>query len=122
MLMQRYLAVLATALLFGYAAPASSSDANKTLSEALERALPSLVSSGDYWSTSKLYFQLASARSRMNEAAAACAALSQSLDYYRKALAKDTGAPLYEVAPAGGDDAGMQEIRSKFHCTRAQFG
>ncbi len=120
---QRYLAILTTAFLFGCAAmaPASSSDADRRLSDALEQALPSLESSGDYLTASRLYFHLATARSRLNETGAACAALSQSLAYYRKALAKDTGSPLHEVS-SGDDGDGMQEIRSKFGCTRAQFG
>jgi hypothetical protein len=119
---QRYLAGLTTAFLLGCAStPALSSDTDRRLSEALDQALPSLVSSGDYLNASRLSFHLATARSRLNETGAACAALSQSLEYYRKALAKDTGSPLHEVSSGDGGD-GMQYIRSKFGCTRAQFG
>ncbi len=124
-LIQRYVVVSIAASLLGCAAvvPASSSDADRRLSDALEQALPALVSSGDYRSASKLSFQLASARSRMNETAAACSALSQSLAYYRAALSKETGEPVYAAASNGGtQDDGMQEIRSKFGCTVAQFG
>ena len=79
--------------------------------------MPSLLSSEDYWSASKLYFQLAAARSRLKETAAACTALSQSLAYYRKALAKTSGAPLEEAASvAGSIDEGLAEVRSKFGC------
>jgi hypothetical protein len=109
-----------TALLFGYATTASAGsapDADKQLSEALEQAMPSVLSSQDYWSASKLYFQLAAARSRLNESAAACTALSQSLDYYRKAIAKATGAPLDAAA---SNDEGLAEVRSNFGCTNVR--
>ncbi len=122
-LAQRYLAIGMTALLLGYATVASAGsmpDANKQLAEALEQAMPSVLSSQDYWSASKLYFQLASARSRMNETAAACTALVRSLAYYRKALAKATGAPMGEAVNVSGNDEGLAEVRSKFGCTNAR--
>jgi len=123
-LFQRCVVVSVVAFLLGCAAvPVSSSDADRRLSDALEQALPALVSSGDYRSASKLSFQLATARSRMNETAAACSALSQSLAYYRTALSKETGEPVYAAASNGGtQDDGMQEIRSRFGCTVAQLG
>ena len=123
-LFQRYVVVSIAASLVGCAAvPLSSSDADRRLSNALDQALPALVSSGDYRSASKLSFQLATARSRMNETVAACSALSQSLAYYRTALSKETGEPVYAAASNGGtQDDGMQEIRSRFGCTVAQFG
>ena len=88
------------AFLVGFTAfePASSPGAQKRLSDALEQALPSLASVQDYWTASKVSFQLASARSRLNEMPAACEALSQSLDYYRKAVANDTDTPLRTAA------------------------
>ena len=82
----------------------------------LEQALPTLISSGEYRTASKLYFQLATERSRLKETAAACTALSQSLAYYRKAIAKDTGAQLEEAATDGNSDEGLAEVRSKFGC------
>src|SRR6266705_1035497 len=123
-LFQRYVVVSIAASLLGCAAvPVSSSDADRRLSDALDQALPALVSSGDYRSASKLSFQLATARSRMNEATAACSALSQSLAYYRTALSKETGEPVYAAASNGGtQDDGMQEIRARFGCIVAQFG
>jgi hypothetical protein len=122
-LFQRYAVVSIAASLLGCAAvPVSSSAADRRLSDALEQALPALVSSGDYRSASKLSFQLATARSRMNETAAACSALSQSLAYYRTALSKETGEPVYAAASNGTQDDWMQEIRSRFGCTVAQFG
>ncbi len=122
-LAQRYLVIGMTALLLGYATAVSAGsmpDADKQLSDALEQAMPSVLSSEDYWSASKLYFQLASARSRMNETAAACTALVQSLAYYRKALAKATGAPMGEAVNVSGNDEGLAEVRSKFGCTNAR--
>jgi len=86
----------------------------------LEKALPPLMASQDYWSVSKAYFQLAVARGRLNDTRAACAALSKSLDYYRQALAKDNLSLSYfgEMASDGSDDSdGMQEVRSRFGCT-----
>jgi len=121
---QRYLTATTAAVLLGCAsiAPVQSSDGDGRLSDALEQALPTVVSSGDYWSASKLYFQLASARGRMNQTSAACAALSQSLAYYRKALAKETDTPISELtSSAAGDDDGMQDVRARFGCTKAQF-
>ncbi len=100
MLGQRNLVILVAAFLVGCAgfAPASSSDTDRKLSDAIEQKLPSLVSAGDYWTASKVSFQLASAHARLKETRAACAALSQSLDYYRK------------------DGEGMLEVRSLFGC------
>ena len=119
---QRY---AVAAVLFGCAGLvlATSYDSDRGLSDTLEQALRSLVSSGDYRSASKLSFQLATVRSRMNEPAAACSALSQSLGHYRTALSKETGEPVYAAASnSGTEDDGMQEIRSRFGCTVTQFG
>jgi len=110
--------VLGAAVLFGCAGlvPVSPGDADRKLSDAIEQTLPSLISAGDYWTASKVSFQLASARSRLKDTRAACTALSQALEYYRKALAEDTDTPLYEFGPDSGDDEGMLEVRSTFGC------
>jgi len=92
-------------------------DEDKRLSDALEQAMPSVLSSQDYWSASKLYFQLATARNRLNETAAACTALAQSLAYYRKALAKATGD---EAVKVSSNDEGLTEVRSNFGCTNVR--
>ena len=94
----------------------SSADSRGTLSDALEQALPSLASTQDYWSASKISFQLASERSRHNQTPAACEALAKSLDYYRMALAKETNTPLEHFGYGLGDDEGMREIRTRFGC------
>jgi Flp pilus assembly protein TadD len=111
--------VLVAALLCGCAglAPVShDKDADRKLSEAIERELPSLKSAGDYWAASRAYFQLASVRTRLNETRAACIALSNSLGYYRRALATETDSPLYESDTDLGDGEGELEIRSMFGC------
>ncbi len=85
----------------------------------LEKALPALVSSGDYRSASNMAFLLATARSRLDQTDAACTALSESLEYYRHAVSKDAGqirsakgATLYESTD------GMALVRSRFGCSR----
>ena len=110
----------------------AADDPNKKLSDArqianaassLEEALPPLIASQDFWSASKVYFQLAVARGRLSETQAACLALSQSLDYYRKALVKDKLSLAYfgEMASDGSDNSeGMQEVRSKLGCVGAR--
>ncbi len=115
---QRCFVVFSAAVLFGCAglAPVSPGDADRKLSDAIERELPSLVSAEDYWTASKVSFQLAGARSRLNETGAACTALSNSLDYYRRALARDADTPFYEFGTGPGIDGGMMEIRSMFGC------
>lgn len=87
-----------------------------------ENALPPLIASQDFWSVSKVYFQLAIARSRLNETDAACVALSQSLESYREALVKDNLFVAYfgETASESSDEGdGMRELRSKFGCENA---
>ena len=89
----------------------------------LEKALPPLIASQDYWSASRAYFQLAVARGRLNETHAACAALSKSLDYYRQALVKDNLSLDYfgETASDGSEDSeGMSEVRSRLGCERTR--
>ena len=89
----------------------------------LEKALPPLVASQDYWSASRAYFQLAVARGRLNETRAACAALSKSLDYYRQALVRDKLSLDYfgEMASDGSEDSEtMLEARSRLGCERTR--
>src|SRR6266850_2888588 len=135
---QKLSALLGIAMLLGCATlvsaagdPDKLSDAREMLQRgevasavsSLEKALPPLMASQDYWSASKAYFQLAVARGRLNKTRAACAALSKSLDYYRQALAKDKLSLDYfgEMASDGGDDSdGMQQVRSKLGCEGTQ--
>jgi hypothetical protein len=114
--------VLIAVILNGYV-PLVSGDSsiNRQLVASLEEMLPSLVSSEDYRTASNVAFQLASAHKRLGESPAACAALSQSLELYRKAVVKESGQPeaddTGEVATLYNDDSnGMGEVRAKFGC------
>src|SRR4051794_9695470 len=96
---EKYVRTLSGCMLFGVAAlVSSSSGAGTTLAQnqasltqialSLEKALPGYVSAEDYRSASNTAFLLATARGRLDQTPAACIALSQSLEYYRKALSK----------------------------------
>jgi hypothetical protein len=79
------------------------------------------MSMNDYGSlntVSKVYFALATAYRRVNEVPAACAALSQSLHYYLRALATEPHTPSYERAVSLNDaeDEGLKEVRAQFGC------
>lgn len=119
--------LIAVWLLFGLPAliPASSGAAQRQagLSQvalSLEKTIPTLVSTQDYRSASNTAFLLATARSRLDETAAGCAALSQSLEYYRMAIAKETG-DRFDGKGRGIDEGsdGMALIRAKFGCDRS---
>jgi hypothetical protein len=115
---------LGIVLIFGSATLVSAADdANKTLADTVssfeKTALPPLIASRDYWTASKVYFQIAIAHSHMDEAEAACIALSRSQEYYRAALAKDHLSLAYfgDMASDGSEAGiGMQEMRSKLGC------
>jgi hypothetical protein len=101
---KRSIALLASVLFFGGTTLVSAAD-----------------DSQDQRAASKAYFQLAVAHSRLNETQAACLALSQSLESYRAALAKEDRSTGYvdETASEGSDEGkGMQELRAKFGCVR----
>lgn len=124
-MIQRTIVLASSAFLFGFTpiAPRPSDDAAQRLSAELRETLPGLIVSGDYRTASRLYFDLAAARSRGHESVPACAALALSLDNYRKALANDAGVSWREVAAESrDDDEGMQDIRARFGCTSAQLG
>ena len=109
--------IITAACLFSFTGFLAASVFNEDrASSRLELSVRSLASTGDYWSASKVAFELASERKRLGETVAACGALAQSLDYYRQALAKDTGVPLSEFGSGLGEDQGMREVRSKFGC------
>jgi len=118
--------VLIVALLTGYIPLVSGdSSVNRQLVSSLEEMLPSLVTSEDYRTASNVAFQLASAHKRLGETQAACAALSQSLQHYRKALVKEAGTSGYGIDDENGavaalydDSDGMAVVRAKFGCNR----
>ena len=111
--------VLAALVMYGYI-PLVSGNASidRKLATSLEDALPSLAFAEDYRAASNAALQLASARSRLGETAGACAALQQSLDHYRKALAAESGASEPAASHINDDSDGMAEVRAKFGCTR----
>ena len=125
---KRVLKGLGIALFLGGAQIASAADDQVArLSESvasIERiALPPLIASQDFWSASKMYFQLAIAHNRLSQNGAACAALAQSLAYYRAALKKDILSPAYfgDMASDGTDNGdSMKEARAKFGCDGIQ--
>jgi hypothetical protein len=113
-----YFAVVGASLL-AFTSLASGASNDTTLADTLEKSLPAFIASQDYRSASTAAYRLASARSRLGETAAACAALSQSLEYYRQALAKEPG--VFEPAASGinDDSDGMAEVRAQFGCQRS---
>jgi hypothetical protein len=62
--------------------------------------------------------RVASARSQVGETADACAALSQSLESYRKALAQETGDNEPAASSINDDSDGMADVRTRFGCKR----
>jgi hypothetical protein len=125
---QRVLKGLGVAVFLGCASAASVADdqigkVSENVSFLESTALPQAIASLDFWSASKVYFQLAIAHERLKETGAACAALSQSLGYYRAALVKDNLAPVDfdDIASGGADNSdGMKEVRAKFGCDAIQ--
>lgn len=114
----RTLYVLTAALLGLAAIEPSSADSHGKPS--FGRDLPAITSAHDYLSASKSSLRLANEHSQHSETAAACDELAKSLDYYRKALAADDHSA--QAAFVNGDDGdGMQQIRSRFGCTRTQL-
>ena len=93
-----------------------ASGADTKVVDALEAKLSSQLSSQDYVPASVTAFRLASARSQLGDTAAACAALSQSLEYYRKGLIQEIGDT--ETAASSIDDHidGMAVVRARFGC------
>jgi hypothetical protein len=100
--------------------PAQARSGMNQVTLSLERALPALVSSEDYRSASNTAFLLATARSRLDQPVAACAALAQSLDYYRKAISKETGERSHDKGTGIYETSdGMAVVRAKFGCDRS---
>jgi hypothetical protein len=128
--LNKCLKTLSACIVFGAAAVMSASsgadgkvgrshDGLNQVATSLEKALPAFVSAEDYRSASNTAFLLATARSRLDQTVAACAALSQSLEYYRKALANGTDMPEERGADLNDDSSGMAEVRAKFGCARS---
>ena len=70
------------------------------------------LAADNYGEASTAAYQRAEAHKRVGETAQACAALAQSLEYYRKANAADE--PAASSLHDGSD--GMAAVRAKFGC------
>jgi uncharacterized protein (DUF1501 family) len=120
----KYLAVSGAFLLCGSTTAAAAGSQGILVSSlqgaavSTERSLASLASSADYRSASATAFLLAAMRNRLGETQAACAALSQSLEYYRKALEKETGVSEPAISSINDDSDGMAEVRARYGCAR----
>ena len=115
----KFSALLGVALVLGHASIATGdAGSDRKLAAQLQRALPDLVVSENYRALSRATMQLAGARSRLGETPEACKALSQSLESYRMAVAKQTGVQEAAASGLGDDSDGMAEVRSRFGCAK----
>jgi hypothetical protein len=106
-------AALGAVVVLGFSS-AAGSDTGRDL---IEKAAPS-SSARDYRAASATALRVASARSQVGETADACAALSQSLESYRKALAQETGDNEPAASSINDDSDGMADVRARFGCKR----
>ena len=112
-------AATALCLLMAHASIASGDAASdRKLVAQLRASLPALVVAEDYRGLSEATSRLASSYNRLGEPPEACKALSQSLESYRMAVAKESG--IYEGAASNvnDDSDGMAEIRARFGCAQ----
>ena len=93
-----------------------SNNLSKVLIVVMSLGSASLASSEDHRSASATAFRVASARSSLADTAGACAALSQSLEHYRSALANEPGVQEAAASNLYDDSDGMAAIRGKFGC------
>lgn len=110
------------AILMLWIAPLACASAAETQQvAALEHKLSSLVASQDYLHASATALRLARARNELGETAAACAALSQSLEYYRQGIMQEVGEN--EVARSSIEDHsdGMSAVRAQFGCDSSRI-
>jgi len=106
-------AVLGAVLVLGFSTAAGSDTGKDKLEKS---ATP--TASRDYREASATALRVASARSQVGETADACAALSQSLESYRKALAQETGDNEPAASSINDDSDGMADVRARFGCKR----
>ena len=112
--------VIAALFLYSYVPMVSGqASLDRKLASTLEDNLPSLVFADDHRGASNVAMQLASARSRLGDDAGACAALRQSLEQYRKAVAQESGVTEAAQSSIYDDSDGMAVVRAKFGCGRA---
>jgi hypothetical protein len=100
------------AILLGFAIAALAAAAEGAAVQDLERSVASFASAGKYREASSAAYQLAEAHRRAGDTARACAALSQSLEYYRKANAGEEPA----ASSLRDSSDGMADIRARFGC------
>jgi len=111
--------VLAAVFLYTYVPMVSGqSSLDRKLATALEDSLPQLVMSEDHRTASNVAMQLAFTRNHLGDTVGACAALNQSLDFYRKAIAKESGISEGAFSSVSDDSDGMAMVRAKFGCGR----
>lgn len=118
----KHLAASGASLLLG-ASPAAAAGSQGILMSSLqgatvstERSLASLASSADYRSASATAFLLAAMRNRLGQTQAACVALSQSLEYGRKALEQETGVSEPAISGINDDRDGIAGARVRYGC------
>lgn len=119
------LAVLSVYLLCGGTTAAAAGSGQGILASSLqgaavstERSLASLALSADYRAASATAFFLAALRNSLGQTQAACSALSQSLEYHRKALANEAGQSARAIRGAYDDSDGLAEVRARYGCAR----
>jgi len=110
-------AALGAALVLAFTSVACAVGAD-TGTQALEESAPSVSYSRDHRGASATAIRVAAARSQAGETADACAALSQSLESYRKALVQETGDTEAAASSIYDDSDGMAEVRARFGCKR----
>jgi len=111
--------ILSALFLYGYVPMVSgNASIDSKLVSTLEDSLPQLAFVEDHRAASNAALQLASARSRLGDTAGACAALGQSLEQYRKAVAKESGVSEAAISSVNDDSDGMEVVRAKYGCTR----
>lgn len=115
----KFSALLGIALALGHASIASGdAGSDRKVAAQLHRSLPDLVVSENYRGLSQATMRLAGTHTRLGDTPEACKALSQSLESYRMALAKETGVVEAAASHVNDDSDGMAEVRSRFGCVR----
>src|SRR5689334_22310825 len=113
----KFSTLFAVAFLLGHATLAASDSGNdRNAAAQLHRSLPELVVSENYRELSRATMRLAGTHTRLGETPEACRALSQSLESYRMAVAKETGVVEGALSSVNDDSDGMAEVRSRFGC------
>lgn len=94
--------------------PVSAADAE--LVSALDHKLSSLVTSQDYLHASAAAMRLAKARRELGDTSAACAALTQALEYYREGLIREAGDNDVTRSSIEEHADGIATVRAEFGC------